>query len=104
RASSCLRQRENGRDGLGVAQPRIRLRAKALPALRRELVVARSPIVLGGPPLCAQPAASFHALECLVERTVVDAERPFGALLEPRRDGVAVRGTPAQRLEDEEIE
>ena len=97
RATGC-------RDRFGVAQPGGGLGAQALAAGGRELVVAGAPVVLARAPLGAEPAASFHALQRLIERAVVDAERAVRALLEPGRDGVAVHGAPAERFENEEVE
>ena len=86
-----------------VAQPRGD-GAQALATCGREFVVPRPSIVVARAPLGGEPAAAFHALEGLIERAVVDAERAVRAVLEPGGDGVAVHRAPAQCFEDEEVE
>src|SRR5512133_2038505 len=105
---SCLGcatgERQDCRDRLRVLEPRIRFGAQPLASRERELVVPRATIVLRGTPLGAEPAAALHSLQGLIQRAVIDAECPAGAILEPRGDGVAVHRAPAKRLEDEKVE
>ena len=52
----------------------------------------------------ADPAASLEAVERRVQRSFLDLQDVVGDLLEPARNGVAVHGAPAQRLENENVE
>ena len=39
-----------------------------------------------------------------VERSLTDVEHVIGELLDPPRDGIAVRGPPGERLEHQQVE
>src|SRR6185437_6424162 len=60
--------------------------------------------VLGESPLGGDEAAILEPAERRIERTFLDAEDVVGRLLDPARDGVAVRGRDEEGFEDEDTE
>ena len=55
-------------------------------------------------PLRFQPAFLFEAVQRRIQRALVDLHDLAGDLLEPSRDGVAMRGLERQDLQDQHVE
>src|SRR5689334_18463442 len=104
RYSSRPLRRDHEVDGLGVARPLRKLGGELAPAGGGELVELRLAISLRVSPLCSEPSLLLHAMERGVERAFGDLQALSGDLLNPAEHGEAVHGTPAQGLEDEEVE
>src|SRR5688500_18654817 len=104
RSRGLLRGAEHLPHGLHEPAPGRRLGAKLTPALDGQTVELRASIVRRELPLGLDPAALLQAMERWVKRTFADLEDLARQLLDPPRDGVAVGRSPAQRLEDEQVE
>src|SRR5579872_3014679 len=86
------------------ARPRTMLFGQLSPAIRRELVVARAPIVLGGLPGRRDPSLALEPLQGGIERTLVHFQHGVGPLANALGDAPAVHGLQTQGLEDEHVE
>jgi len=80
------------------------LGAELRATLGRQLVELGFAVVLAAAPLALDPAALLEAVQGGVERAFTYGENVICELLDPSGDGVSVRGSPRERLEDEEVE
>ncbi len=88
----------------GIARPADRALAQLAAALLGQLVVLGLAVVVGKAPLGLDEAALLEAVEGGIEGAVLDVEVVLGGGTDPGGDGVAVAGSPAQGLENEDIE
>src|SRR5579872_346259 len=86
------------------ARPRTMLFGQLSPAIRRELVVARPPIVLGGLPGRRDPSLALEPVQGGIERTLVHFQHGVGPLANALGDAPAVHGLQTQGLENEHVE
>jgi len=97
------RRFERGEHGAGEARPGRGLEAQLGASFRGQRVVLGAPVVLRDPPISRDPAAGLEAVKGGVEGAFFYAKDVVGGLLDPARDGVAVRGTPADGPENEQV-
>src|SRR5215510_1330955 len=95
---------ENLRDGGAEFPPGVGFRLELGAAFRGELVVLRTPVVVGRAPARLDPAAPLEPVERRVERSLLDLQRGAGDLMEPLGDRPAVLRLERDRLENEEVE
>src|SRR5262245_26136427 len=97
-----------GRHGLAdccrEALPPRRLVSELASALRGEVVILGSAVVLGDTPLRFDPSFARHAIERGIERAFLDAEDVVGGGLDPAGDAIAVHRSPRQRFEDQQFD
>src|SRR5436190_16300426 len=86
-ASAVIEQQADG--GAQLA-PGVGLLRQSPPALRRQLVVLRAPVVVRHVPLGLDPAFAFEPMERRIQRPLVDAQRVPGNLLDALRDRPSV--------------
>src|SRR5262245_31328172 len=84
--------------------PRVGLLAQHAASLTGERIELRAPVGLGPSPFRSQQAALLEAVQCGVERAILDDERVVGLLVDPASHAVAMIGAVAQRLQHEDIE
>src|SRR6185312_1427617 len=104
RRDAASNRAEDLEHGVGVSREVGRLLAELPPAGGSQLVVLGLAIVLGKPPVGADPAARLEAVERHVQRPILDLDRAVARLLDPAGDGIAMPRPPAQGLEDEGVE
>jgi hypothetical protein len=62
------------------------------------------PVVFGCAVRDRDPAAFDEAVQCRIERALLDAQHFVGITLNRFRDRVAVRGSEQQRAQDEQVQ
>ena len=67
----------------------------------RQSIKPRAPVVLGGAPVGGDPALLFEALQCGVERSLLDLKDVVGQLPDPLRDRPAVQRLERDGLQDQ---
>src|SRR5262245_39580965 len=103
--SLLLRGRaEDPPDGRGQRVPLARLDRELLPALRGQPVELGPPVVLGGAVIEVDPATLDQAVEGRVQRSLLHQQDVVRALFDRLRNRMAVRRSPPQRAQDEEVE
>src|SRR5437867_4032954 len=102
--SKLISALQDQRHGGGEALPFVDLVAERPASLTRNRVVTRAAIVLGRLPVARDVAAVLEALECRIERTLIDVEAALRDLLNPEADSPAVHGREGQRLENQQID
>src|SRR5688572_2430603 len=70
----------------------------------RELVVLGAPILLAHPPLRIDPRLLLESVEGGIQRPFLDAQCFAAELLDPAANAVAMHRSPAQSLEDHDLE
>jgi len=77
---------------------------KLFTAGRREPVKPRPPVIRRSAPFGGHPAFLQESLQRRVQGTVFDPETLAGGLLDEFGDPVAVRGSPAQGAQDDQVQ
>src|SRR5215208_2733869 len=90
--------------GTGRALPFLDLGLELPPALARDRVVPRAPVVLARAPLGANPSAPQHSLERWIERTLVDVEDVARDLTQLERQPPSMHGLTRQQRERQHLE
>src|SRR5258707_216187 len=75
-----------------------------LPALRRQSIELGAAIVLGGAVVERDPATFDQPVKGWIEGALLHQEHVIRATLDRFRDGMAVRGSPSQRAQNQEVE
>src|SRR5215217_2858485 len=91
-------------DGADDLVPAVRLLDELRASLRREPVIARTPVVLGGSPERGDPSTVFEAVERWIQRAMLGCEHVFRTVCDRVCDRVAVGRTQGQSLEYQQIE
>jgi hypothetical protein len=94
---------EDTAHGLDEAAPFAGLLDKVCLAGLGQFVEAGLAIVFGRSPPGFDPALFFEALECGVERAVIDEQDVFGLLLDAASDTLAVLWPEEESTEDENV-
>src|SRR4051812_48703598 len=97
-------RRDDHPDRLGVPLPFRELGRELTFAEGGETIVLRLAVVFGVAPFGLEPAALLETMQRRVERALLDLQPVFRDVLDPAQDAQAVHRTPAQRLEDDEVE
>src|SRR6185436_19389781 len=91
---------EDGRDHLHETFELPGLRAQSAAPRVGEPIELRLAAGVARPPLGLEESVALHAVEGGIERAILDAERIFAALAQPRRYRVAVARPERQRFQD----
>src|SRR5262245_10025478 len=98
------RQFHHAPDGRRHPLPLADFNGQLPPSGRRQLVVLRAAAQLRHAPLGFNPSLVLEAMECRIERALIDLQDIFGDLLDAFRDRPAVQRLGSQRAEDEQVE
>src|SRR4051812_20429210 len=91
-------------DGADDLVPAVRLFDELRTSVRRQPVVARAPVVLGGSPERRDPAAVLEAMERRIQRAVLDAEHFVRLVFDRVRDRVTVGRPQDEGFEHQHVE
>ena len=91
-------------DGSNHFVPAGLVRGQLLPARRREPVVLRLAVVLGGTPERRDPTTVLEPMQRRIEGPVFDLEHILRPSLDGLGDGLAMGGTQDQRLQDQHVQ
>src|SRR6185437_2971607 len=92
------------KERLGIRGEPVDFGAQLAAAGGGEAIEFRATVGVGDAPLGVDPAAILEAMECEVERAVLDVERVARGVLDPTGDRVPVARAPDEGLEDERVE
>src|SRR5688572_3010786 len=95
---------EHAGDCSRVALPGGELGAELGASPRGQLIELGLAVVLRDAPLALDPARALEAVERRVERAFLDEKDIVAAFTDLSGDGVSVQWSPAEGLEDEEVE
>src|SRR4051812_45225534 len=95
---------KNAPDGSGQRVPLAGFGVELLPALRGQSIELGAPIVLGGALLERNPAALDQPVKRRIEGSLLDQEHVVRATLDRLRDRMAVRRSPPERAQNEQIQ
>ena len=95
---------EDAADGVNQLLPTRRLRDQLLSTDRSQPVVPGLSIVLGGTPERRDPAAILEAVQCRVERPVLDLQDVLGAAFDRVSNRMPVPRTKNECLEHQHVE
>src|SRR5690348_14715824 len=84
--------------------PLRRLLAQLALALLRQAVKLRLPVVFRRALLGFNPPRRLEALQCRIERALVDAQHILGNLLDALRNAPAMLRAERERLQDQQVE
>jgi hypothetical protein len=79
-------------------------RPAAAPVRPRDRVELGAPVVLRDAPFGAHPPPALQTVQRRVERSLLEQQHLLGGFLHPLRHGVAVTGSPRQRLQQHEVQ
>ena len=103
-AASLLRSSQDQSDGIREALPIRNFRLQLFAALARERVKLRFPAGGGVFPLGLEPVLLLKTVQGGIEGTLRDLKEIPGNLLDALGDGVAVKGSGSDDLEDQHVE
>src|SRR5262245_15478421 len=83
---------EDSAHAVDESRPAFTLARELLASLDGELVIPRLSILLGGPPCGTQPAVLLHTMQRRIQRSLFDAEKLRGHIVDSRHDRVAMEG------------
>jgi hypothetical protein len=95
---------EHARNRLDESTPPVRFGRQLSSPCCGQGIESRPAVICRRAPCALDPPAVLEALECRIQRTVIDDERVTGALLDGASDTLAVLSAEEQDAQDEEIE
>src|SRR5262245_50358570 len=95
---------ERSENGGCIAPPVVGFDLESCAAATRERVVLGLPVIFRRSPRRRYPLAFFEPVQRGIEGALTNRKRIVSRLLDPPGDGVTVRGSPAERLQDQQVQ